>query len=93
MHILLIEYDLYLPSAHSLKEKRSIVKRILNEVRRDFNVSISEVEHLDLWQSCGLAVVCVGNLKAALENIERRITERIESNEVAQLSGMRTQWL
>ncbi len=93
MHILLVEYELHLPECHSLKEKRHVIKPLLNEIRRDYNVSAAEVEFHDVWQQALLAVVCVGNLKPALEKNERQLTALLDSHESAVLVDVRTQWL
>ncbi len=47
--------------AHSLKDKRSVVKPILSRVRDHFNVSAAEVDDLDLWGRSTLAFACVSN--------------------------------
>ena len=53
--------ELYLPTVHSLKEKRSIVKSVVNRVRNEFNVSIAEVDRQDAWQSAIIGVASVSN--------------------------------
>ena len=53
--------ELYVPGAHSLKDKRSILKRVINRVRREFNVSIAEVDYQDMHQSAMIGVVTVSN--------------------------------
>ena len=45
---------LELPGAHSLKEKRSVVKSLLARLQNRFNVSAAEVEAQDTW---GIAVI------------------------------------
>jgi uncharacterized protein YlxP (DUF503 family) len=51
MVIGLCTIELYLPTVHSLKAKRSILKGVIQRVRHEFNVSIAEVDHQDAWQS------------------------------------------
>lgn len=71
---------LYLPAAHSLKEKRRVVKSLVARVRNEFNVSIAEVDSLDNWQQAVLGVACVsgssryahGQLEAVVKFIEDR---------------------
>lgn len=53
--------ELHLPLAHSLKDKRSIVKSILQKLRNEFNVSTAEVAQQDRWQIAELGVVCVSS--------------------------------
>ncbi len=65
--------DLLLGDVHSLKEKRSVVRPIVAELRRKYEVSAAEAGHLDLHRRAlaGVAVVaaqrahCVEVLDAA----------------------------
>jgi len=47
------------PGARSLKDKRRVVKSILDRVRSRFNVSAAEVDSHDLHQRAGLAFSAV----------------------------------
>lgn len=93
MHILLIEAEIRIPESHSLKEKRSVMKRLLNEIRRDYNVSAAEVAHHDAWQQAGLAFAAVGNMKKSAERIERQLEELLEFHDSVQLTMFHSQWL
>jgi uncharacterized protein len=73
MFIFSLEIELSLP-AHSLKEKRGMVKSVLGRARNRFNVACAEVDRQD---NCGLAVlgfVTVSPDKA----IARKALERLE---------------
>lgn len=69
---------LYLPTVHSLKEKRSIVKSVLARLRNQFNISAAEVDAQDLHQRAVLGIACVsasgdyaqGQLEAIVRWIE-----------------------
>lgn len=52
---------LYLHGVFSLKEKRSILKPLLNQLRRKFEVAAAEVGHHDVWQTADIAIVAVAN--------------------------------
>lgn len=79
MVVALLSLDCHLPVARSLKDKRTVLQSVKACVR-SFNVSVAEVEHQDLWQRAGLAVVTVAaseplaerELGAVLEAIDRR---------------------
>ena len=45
----------------NLKAKRSISQRIIRRIRDTFPVSVSEVDHQDLWQRLTLGIACVGS--------------------------------
>jgi hypothetical protein len=53
--------ELLIPTSHSLKEKRSVVKSILQRLRNEFNVSTAEVGQQDRWQIAELGVACVSS--------------------------------
>lgn len=56
-----LHLQIYLRSAHSLKDKRSVVKSVLQRLRNEFNVSTAEVGQQDRWQIAELGVVCVSS--------------------------------
>jgi uncharacterized protein YlxP (DUF503 family) len=59
MWIASLALDLLLGDVHSLKEKRSVVRPIVGELRHRFAVSVAEAGHLDLHRRAlvGVAVV------------------------------------
>ncbi len=69
---------LYLPTAHSLKNKRGILKGMIARIGREFNVSIAQVGDQDIWQSALLAVVTVSNDSAYAHGLLSRVVEWIE---------------
>jgi uncharacterized protein len=54
-----LELDLLLGDVHSLKEKRSVVRPLVAELRRRFEVSAAEVGHLDLHRRASVGVALV----------------------------------
>ena len=54
-----IEFDLVLGDVHSLKEKRSIVRPLIADLRRTFTVAIAESDSLDLHRRAGIGVSLV----------------------------------
>jgi hypothetical protein len=76
--IALLTLDIHLPHAHSLKDKRMVVRRLKDRLRSKFNVSISEVDHQDLWQRSQLSVVTVGSEGGFLERVLQEAAEEAE---------------
>jgi uncharacterized protein len=93
VHILLLELGIHIPTAQSLKDKRSVLKGLLHKLRTNFNVSVSEVGDQDLWQSAHLAIVMVGTSMEVLDGMERKILDMVESGFDVVLSGIGRQWL
>ena len=93
MFVLAEEVELHLPHAHSLKDKRQVVRSLVEVSRRRFGISASEVGRHDSWQRArlGFAVVAssAGQAEAVLDDVDRFVWSR---NEVEVLSAERT-WL
>ncbi len=69
--------DLHLPYSSSLKEKRKTVQAIIARVRKRFNVSISEVDHHELWQRSTIGFAAVSASFAESELILSALKETI----------------
>ena len=54
-------YDLHLYGTQSLKDKRRILKSIIDRVKNKFNVSIAEVDQQDNWRHAVLGIAVVSN--------------------------------
>ncbi len=75
MLVALMRFDLRIPGAHSLKQKRHVVKSLTAALRSSFNVSVAEVDHQDLWQRATLAVAATAaeghHVRAVMHRVER----------------------
>jgi uncharacterized protein len=74
--------DVLLGDVHSLKEKRGVVRPVLAELRRRFEVSVAEAGHLDLHRRAliGVAVVAAdaAHCRTVLDACERLVADRPE---------------
>lgn len=61
MPVGILKLTIYLPGAHSLKDKRHIIKPLVNQLRTKFNLSVAEVGELDHWQTSYLLIAAVSN--------------------------------
>jgi uncharacterized protein len=77
-----LEFDLLLGDVHSLKEKRSLIRPLIAEVRRRFELSVAEVDHLDLHRRAGIGVATVSadraHLVEVLDAVEQLVAYRPE---------------
>lgn len=77
-----LELDVLLGDVHSLKEKRSLVRPVVAELRRRHDVSAAEAGHLDLHRRAliGVAVVAADatRCRTVLEACERLVADRPE---------------
>ena len=79
MPIGVLTLELHLPDAHSLKEKRMVVRGVKDRLRSRFNVAVAELDHQDLWQRALLGVVSISNDQKTLEALFERIEREAES--------------
>ncbi|MBN2027867.1 MAG: DUF503 domain-containing protein [Actinobacteria bacterium] len=77
MYIGALRVELYMPQCHNLKEKRQVIRSVIDRVRNRFNVGISEIDKNDLWQVCSLGITCVSNseynVREILTDVDRCI--------------------
>jgi len=77
MFVVALEVDLHLPDCTSLKDKRSVVRHLLETARRRYGVCASEVGANDLRQRAdlGFAVVAptAGRVEEILDEVDRLI--------------------
>jgi uncharacterized protein len=77
-----LEFDLLLGDVHSLKEKRSLVRPLIADVRRRFDLSVAEVDHLELHRRAGIGVAAVSadraHLVDVLDAVEQLVAHRPE---------------
>jgi uncharacterized protein YlxP (DUF503 family) len=76
--VLVLEVEIF--GAQSLKEKRFILKSLLDRLPNKFNVSVAEVGHQNLWQRAEVAVVTVGSSRAVVEATLDRVDRTVESS-------------
>ena len=80
MFVGVLDVELLLGDVHSLKEKRSVVRPIVAEVRRKFGVAVAEAGHLELHRRTliGVAVVApdAAHCVQVLDACERLVSNR-----------------
>jgi hypothetical protein len=66
---------LHLPACSSLKEKRGRLQPLLSRVRREFNISVAEIDRQDAWQDAVIACGMVGSsgvhIRRALQSVAK----------------------
>lgn len=72
--------EVHLPEVGSLKGKRHIVQSLKERVRARFEVSVAEVDHLDVWQRATLAVACVSGDAQHARQVVARVLAFIEDH-------------
>jgi hypothetical protein len=64
MPVGLLTLELELPEAHSLKDKRQVLRSLKDRLQHRFNIAIAELDHHDVWQSSTIGIVTISNSAA-----------------------------
>jgi len=78
--IVYAEVEFIIPTAHSLKEKRAVLQRMVTRTKQKFNVSVAEIDHQNVWQRTRLALVTVASSKDAAERELNNALQFLQSN-------------
>lgn len=73
MPIGLLTLEIHIPDAHSLKDKRQVLRSLKDRLRRRFNVAVAELDHQETWQDSVVGVVTLSSNAAHVEKSLRTI--------------------
>ena len=93
MHVAVVQCELHIPTSRSLKEKRAVLRPIVEGLRHRFQISVAEVDYQDKWQRAliGMAVVSDSYSHAAdvVDNVERWVWSKPE----IEVTRFETEWV
>jgi uncharacterized protein YlxP (DUF503 family) len=67
------------PGSDSLKDKRHVVRSVVDNLRNKFNLSVAEVGELDSWQKAIISMACVSNDKVVVNRMLDKALRYVES--------------
>jgi hypothetical protein len=77
-----MELDVLFSEVHSLKQKRSLVRPVIAELRRRFDVAVAEAGHVELHRRSLIGVAAVAadapHVREVLDACERLVAGRPE---------------
>jgi uncharacterized protein YlxP (DUF503 family) len=75
MPIAQLTLEIRIEHAHSLKDRRQVVRSLKDQLRQGFNISVSELDEAVTWQSATIGVAAISNsrdyLRGQIEEVER----------------------
>jgi uncharacterized protein YlxP (DUF503 family) len=79
------QLDFLIPENHSLKGKRHVLRKMIDRVRHQFNVAISEVGDNDLWQRGQIGICTVGNDRRHINSSLDKVIDFIEKMNLVEM--------
>jgi uncharacterized protein YlxP (DUF503 family) len=78
MHIAALSVRLEITDGITLKDKRQVIRSLLDRIRGRFNVGAAEVDDLDSPRYATLAAVAVANEQRFLDQMMAKVADLIE---------------
>ncbi|SEN57098.1 hypothetical protein SAMN04488134_101383 [Amphibacillus marinus] len=90
--ILYAEVECFIYEAHSLKEKRSVIKRIMTRLQNQHNISIAELDYQDLWQRTAFGIGTIASNRLLCEQVIDACLKTIDSFPEIERTRVERQW-
>ncbi|HBC30052.1 MAG TPA: DUF503 domain-containing protein [Clostridiales bacterium] len=75
------EIEILIYSSNSLKEKRQVVKSIIERIKSKFNASVAEVGYNELWNRAAIGIAVVSNNRSLCDASISKIVKFIDYDE------------
>ena len=85
MFVGVVRFELHLPGATSLKDKRAVVRGLKERIRQRVQASVAEVDHQDLWQRAALGVAVVSGEGRQVGEMLQSVRRLVEATHGAEL--------
>ncbi|MBI2414210.1 MAG: DUF503 domain-containing protein [Deltaproteobacteria bacterium] len=86
MVIGVLRITLLIHESRSLKDKRQVLKSVVEKVKNRFNVSAAEVGGADLWQRAEIGVAVVSNDGAFVNSVMDKVLDFVEGLHLAEVA-------
>ncbi|MEW5761705.1 MAG: DUF503 domain-containing protein [Bacillota bacterium] len=79
MFVGVLTVDLFLPGAASLKDRRRVLRGLLDRLRNRYNVASAEVGGNGSWKAVTVGIVTISNSAGHVERLLARVLQYIEA--------------
>ena len=80
MNVALLQVVLQIPDANSLKDKRRVVRGLIDRIRNEFPVAAAEIEDQDVWRSAVLGFASVSNSAKHAASVMQKVLEYLRAS-------------
>lgn len=71
---------LLIRGSNSLKDKRSVLKRLIHRLRSQYNCAVAEVDDQNIWRSAILAIVTVYANREQADSLFDAVRQELEGS-------------
>jgi len=82
-----VVWELEVLGCQSLKDKRRVVRSLKDRLRNQFNVSVAETAHHDLWQRAEITACCVSHERERAESVLQKADRLVAREHRSRIIG------
>ena len=89
MPVAVLTLEIRIENAHSLKDRRQVVRSLKEKLQHGFNVSVAEMDEAVTWQSATIGVAAISGSRDYLAGLMKQVedaTVRITNDLGAQVA-------
>jgi len=80
-----LRVEVHLPRAQSLKDKRSVLKSLRDQMRGRFNIAVAELDSNEMWQRATVGISALSEERAYVEGLLKDVVEWLRSTHLVEL--------
>jgi len=92
-HTAVLVLDLHLPASRSLKDRRALLRPVLDGARRRFRVAAAETGHQERWQRAEVSFATVGAAPSLVEEVLDAVERFVWSFPEIEVIGSARHWV
>ncbi len=84
--------ELLIPAAGSLKDKRQVLRSVLERIRSRCGAAVAETGHQDTWQRATVEAALVGSSRAVLAKQVELLRRIVDDNGEAEVAAFNVEY-
>lgn len=88
-----VVFELFIPDCHTLKQKRAVVRPMVEGLQRRYHVSAAEVGRQDKWQRADIGVAVISGRESHVLEVLGEVERFVWSFPEVQVLEQRRSWL
>ncbi|MGY9073193.1 MAG: DUF503 domain-containing protein [Acidimicrobiales bacterium] len=92
MFVLALRVEMHFSACRSLKEKRAVIKPVIEGIRVRHHASVAETEFHDQWQRAAIGVAVVSATPGGAEEWMDQIERFVWSRPDIEVTSVRREW-
>ncbi len=89
----LLRLEVHLPNAQSLKDKRSVMKSLRDQLRGRFNIAVAELEPNEKWQRAMIGIATVGAERPYVQGLLTEVADWLRATQLVHLIRVDEEYL